>query len=277
MKSKSFLSVIMIIGAVILVIGIVITVIGFTTGGGVRFRDDWWTEVENLNYTASGDVTSLTLKASFGDVEIIAGSGSRVEVKDYPKGVLEISEANGELRIIDKNADGNWLTSAGINVKKTPKITIYLSNSELENLNIEQGAGDIKIKGLSAKTVKHSIGAGTLEVSDFAADNYELEAGAGDITFKNTTIATFKASLGAGDFSFQGDIDKSCKIDGGFGSVDIELAGPESKYKFKCEQGVGSVSINGFSSVGVTNFETSSGDVLIEVSSGAGDVKIKTK
>ena len=276
MKSKKLLSIFMIIGAVILIAGIVITVIGFATGGSVKIREDWWTDVENLNHSASGEVSSVTIKSSFGDVEIVAGSQNRVDVKNYPKDMLKISEVNGELRIIDKNIDEKWYKNS-INLSKTPKITVTLSNSELDRIDIDNGAGSVKISGLSVKTVKNSLGAGDLEAINLEADYYDIDSGAGNVTFKNATVGTLTASLGAGDFSFQGDINSSCKVDNGAGSVRLDLAGPESKYRFKCSQGMGSVSVNGYNSNGVTDLEISSGSVLIDIDSGVGDVTIKTK
>ena len=114
-------------------------------------------------------------------------------------------------------------------------VWLFLPEGRLEELDLENEAGEIYVAGADALDFKLKVGAGQAEVDSFTAHTADLECGAGQIT-------------ATGTIQNEGDIE--C----GIGEIVLNLSGKATDYNCNIECGIGEVQIGGrsFSGIGVS-------------------------
>ena len=294
MKKHKVLSVFIIIGVVILVLGVFTTIAGFAAGGRIDSGFNWsdyfslprrnWDgtgktvrDTENIDYNIKATVNSINIDVAVGDIEIIPNAqNARVEVRDYPKGILSISEDSGTLTIRD-------MSGYNININRPAllKITIYLAGSDLNNVDIKVDAGNVNVGGIKADGITLELDAGDLTITDAVFGKLDCRLAFGKADILDTTVGTLYAKLDAGDFKFSGDITKEADIKNNFGNVKLDLKEAEDNYYFDCSVSFGDISVNNNSSSGIgkrnVTFGSSNAPVKIKIEVDAGDITVKTK
>jgi hypothetical protein len=113
-------------------------------------------------------------------------------------------------------------------------IRIYLPETQLEELEIENGAGEVYVKTVNARKFSLDVGAGEGTVDHFVAQKVEMSCGAGELTAAGTILS-------------------EAEIDCGVGEVELTVQGEESDYSYEVDCGVGEVVFGdqSFSGLGV--------------------------
>lgn len=296
MKTHKASSTIIIIGTILLMLGIIAATVGFALGGASAVDFGSWrvfswngcygprlVDRESFQYSAQQSVSQLVVDVAAGEIEIKAFVGGEdgfcwVDVSNYPKDYLKVTEQNGTLRVIDDQKD-NWLSWSSWS-NPSPKVTIYISGSELERLTVKNGAGDVKITG-GPFTVRQDalfdIGAGqlTIQADIIFSSGCNISVGAGDATIASASVQTLEFHVGAGKATFNGEVLSSAKIDVGAGDLSMALSGASSAYYITGSVGVGEVNVFGTrTSFGKVVYGNSSAPVKITLDCGVGNIRI---
>lgn len=214
------------------------------------------------------EFSKMKLDISASNLTIkVEGNSYRVETYQIPKNT-KIESKNGILEIkSNKKLNKNDSKSS---------IIIYLPEDvELEEADIQVGAGIMDITGLIAKNVEFSFGAGNVNMQNISVkNNAKIECGAGQTIIKDSELANADIEAGVGKLVYSGDLTGNTQISCGVGGVELELTGDAEKYAIHTEKGIGDIKINDSS---VANDSTiGRGENKIDIEGGVGGVDIKT-
>ena len=264
--------------AISIIGGIIAIIVSIFTGFyGISYLTD------SLNDTINSDDTS------------IERNDENQEVEEFSKMKLDISASNLTIKLegnsykvetyqIPKNTkieskDGILEIKSNKKLNKSDSkssITIYLPEDvELEETDIQVGAGIVDVTGLIAKNVEFNFGAGNVNMQNITVkNNAKIECGAGQVIIKNSELANANIEAGVGKLVYSGDLTGNTQIDCGVGDVELELTGDAEKYAIHTEKGIGDIKINDSS---VANDSTiGNGENKIDIEGGIGNVDIKT-
>ena len=263
--------------AISIIGGIIAIIVSIFTGFyGISYLTD------SLNDTINSDDTS------------IERNDENQEVEEFSKMKLDISASNLTIKLegnsykvdtyqIPKNTkieskDGILEIKSNKKLNKSDSkssITIYLPEDvELEEADIQVGAGIVDVTGLIAKNVEFSFGAGNVNMQNITVkNNAKIECGAGQAIIKNSELANANIEAGVGKLVYSGDLTGNTQIDCGVGDVELELTGDAEKYAIHTEKGIGDIKINDSS---VANDSTiGNGENEIDIEGGVGSVDIR--
>lgn len=263
--------------AISIIGGIIAIIVSIFTGFyGISYLTD------SLNDTINSDDTS------------IERNDENQEVEEFSKMKLDISASNLTIKLegnsykvetyqIPKNTkieskDGILEIKSNKKLNKSDSkssITIYLPEDvELEEADIQVGAGIVDIAGLIAKNVEFNFGAGNVNMQNITVkNNAKIECGAGQAIIKNSELANADIEAGVGKLVYSGDLTGNTQIDYGVGDVELELTGDAEKYAIHTEKGIGDIKINDSS---VANDSTiGNGENKIDIEGGVGSIDIR--
>ena len=213
------------------------------------------------------EFSKMRLDISASNLTIkLEGNSYKVETYQIPKNT-KIESKDGILEI-KNNKKLNKSDSKS-------RITIYLPEDvELEEADIQVGAGIVDITGIIAKNVEFSFGAGNVNMQNISVkNNAKIECGAGQAIIKNSELANADIEAGVGKLVYSGDLTGNAQIDCGVGDVELELTGDAEKYAIHTEKGIGDIKIND-SSV-ADDSTTGNGENKIDIEGGVGSIDIR--
>ena len=213
------------------------------------------------------EFSKMKLDISASNLTIkLEGNSYKVETYQIPKNT-KIESKDGILEI-KNNKKLNKSDSKS-------RITIYLPEDvELEEADIQVGAGIVDIAGLIAKNVEFNFGAGNVNMQNISVkNNAKIECGAGQAIIKNSELANADIEAGVGKLVYSGDLTGNAQIDCGVGDVELELTGDAEKYAIHTEKGIGDIKIND-SSV-ADDSTTGNGENKIDIEGGVGSIDIR--
>ncbi|GEM_PF-6570182 len=240
------------VGGWMIVIGVIVFIIGivsFKVTGGIEHYIDF----TDVNYTENADsLKAIDLDIGAAEMEIYTSKDSKDLVftaENFVESEYGYEFKDGVFRIYSKrnvHIYGIPMLGSGM---KTTKMTLVVPEKVYEKLDLDIGAGDLRVGGISVKEADLDIGAGKFTAEGFVVDDLDLD-------------------LGAGDASYQGEINASGDIDCGTGDVDIRLAASYADYDIDFDKGVGNVDINKGSMDGTGR------DIKLKIDCGVGDVDV---
>ena len=213
------------------------------------------------------EFSKMKLDISASNLTIkLEGNSYKVETYQIPKNT-KIESKDGILEI-KNNKKLNKSDSKS-------RITIYLPEDvELEEADIQVGAGIVDVTGLIAKNVEFDFGAGNVNMQNISVkNNAKIECGAGQAIIKNSELANADIEAGVGKLVYSGDLTGNAQIDCGVGDVELELTGDAEKYAIHTEKGIGDIKIND-SSV-ADDSTTGNGENKIDIEGGVGSIDIR--
>ena len=213
------------------------------------------------------EFSKMRLDISASNLTIkLEGNSYKVETYQIPKNT-KIESKDGILEI-KNNKKLNKSDSKS-------RITIYLPEDvELEEADIQVGAGIVDVTGLIAKNVEFNFGAGNVNMQNISVkNNAKIECGAGQAIIKNSELANADIEAGVGKLVYSGDLTGNAQIDCGVGDVELELTGDAEKYAIHTEKGIGDIKIND-SSV-ADDSTTGNGENKIDIEGGVGSIDIR--
>lgn len=160
-------------------------------------------------------------------------------------------------------------------------VTIYIpENFELENLDIEIGAGRVELCDMEVDNVDFEVGAGELVANTLLVkEESNLEVGAGKIAIKDLTARDVTLDCGVGEIQINGDIRGNSSANCGMGNISIRLKEPENRYDFSLSCGLGNININGdnYSFTSDSNLSGSDAEYAFDIDCGVGNVEIRNE
>ena len=206
-----------------------------------------------MNYTANADsLKAIDLDIGAADMEIISSKDSKelvFKAENFVESEYGYELEDGVFRIYSKrNVHIYGVPLIGTTNKDT-KMTLIVPDKVYDELDLDIGAGSLKIGPLSARKADIDVGAGDFEAHGLVADDLDLDTGAGDLYY-------------------EGEINASGDIDCGTGDVDIRLAASYADYDIDVDKGVGNVDINKGSMEGTGR------NIELKIDCGVGNVDI---
>ena len=153
------------------------------------------------------------------------------------KAVLAINSELEEL-LVDTGAGNIGLK--GLTVKTT-KLDVSASNLKLENMTIQtldilSSAGNVNLHHVTAETAKFDLKAGNLKIEESNLESSTIDVSAGNVNLMNCKVETLDAKLSAGNLHFKGDILVHGDVKLSAGNLELKLARTQASY---CVNGVG--------------------------------------
>lgn len=282
------------IAAVILVLGIVLSVAGAALGGDLY--SSWyngslhtWNEARSIGFGQYRPHFSL-----FGFINGAVHDG----VSDAWNETLE----DWDHDLDEFHHDVQSFTDDLPDLPAADDVWNY--DSDITALEFELGEGDYRIEagdgfqmsGSGASTTSSWVDGHTWHIesrnknkikhhavvitipSDTAFDNIEINAGAATVTSCALSAQKIAFSVGAGTLDVESAVADKLEIEVGMGTLSAMIPGTWADYSYKCEVGMGEVTIDGETLAGGLASETrgGSGPRKLELEVGMGTVDLTT-
>ena len=232
--------------------------------GGMLTGDE--TEPEEMKpYTLSSEIHSLKMEIAAADVVLRSSDAFALE-SNVPN--LTVQEKNGVLILQDRQKWGKAHTGRTL-------ILSIPSDTELERMELELGAGRLTADCLCAETVKLELGAGEVNVDRLVAGRaLTLEGGAGKITVSGGELHNPELEMGVGQLNLTAKLSGECTFDLGVGESNFTVLGKREAFALDIEKGIGEVRLDGKS---ISNFKEKGGKDSIEINGGIGAIRLDFK
>lgn len=154
------------------------------------------------------------------------------------------------------------------------KVVIYIpSGSNLNDVNIETGAGSMNINYLNTKNIELDLGAGRVNINNLVVNNKaDIDTGAGEVIIEGSVLSNLDLDLGVGSFKMNALVSGNSTIDQGVGEVILNLNGSKNDYSVNLDKGLGSAVIDG-SNIN-DNVVIGDGINKIDLNGGVGSIKV---
>ena len=207
------------------------------------------------------NINNIEIDLSSASIELRSGTEFRIEASNVSDN-FKVRERNGNL-YIDEDNFWLWNNSGG-------KIVLYIP-SQLNELNIDTGAGKTSISDITARKLELDMGAGTLEVINSIFYESSIDGGTGTIDITNSTLTDLELDCGVGDINITSEVLGRSSISAGVGEITLNLTGGESLYSLIVDKGLGNITING---IDFDNTTYGSGVNKIDIDGGIGNITI---
>ncbi|MGL5150405.1 MAG: DUF4097 family beta strand repeat-containing protein [Clostridium sp.] len=243
---------------------ILVGAFALTMGGciSIGVKDRSYNEI-NESYI-SNDVKKIDIDGKSIDLVIKDGTSDKIVVTGNAEGDFKGEISNGTLTI---DISGNQSVIFGISNRPT-ELTVEVPRNLKTALDLDFGAGDVKINNLKFNELVIKGGAGDVEINDVDFDYLNFKGGAGNLTMNVSTLGRMNIKAGVGDIDITGrdKIAGDVDIKGGVGDIDLRI--PEkSPIKFNTDNGIGGTNIKS-----KTNGEEK---YVYKIKSGIGQIEIK--
>lgn len=237
------------VGVWIMLLGVVVGVVGLIWCLNTDLKK--YSKSENL-YTDQNieDVKNLDFEFDSADTVITRSSDRQIHVtiENAPEGIYSYGQKDNTFYIHRKKTISiiKWTGMSKIpflkDIYPQAKITIELPSVVFDEVEIENGAGDLKISSIDCDKLKIDNGIGELDLLECTAEKAEIENGIGELdmngcVFKHTELKNGIGAMTAKDCVFKGDTG----IDSGIGEVTMTA---KFKGDVDLELGIGEVTLN---------------------------------
>lgn len=206
------------------------------------------TGYENMNIAGADQVDNIMIEAG--------GCELRIESAENGSYGIAARELQGELQcyvekrtLYVKYGPRTWNQ---LSSEKADSFTLYLpGNAQLQEMEMDLGAGNFTAEQIAADEVRLSVGAANVSINGFAAEEAEIEVGAGNTTIEGASLGRLEVQVGMGNFSMQGSTDDDIEVETGMGTVYLNLEGKETDYNYDTDCALGNIHIGTQSSMRV--------------------------
>ena len=196
---------------------------------------------------------------------------TNINIKKGDKYIIETNNSNIEIKSLD---DTLKISEKKHNLfkKNTGEITIYIP-SNLEEVKINNGAGNLYIESLITNKLNLNLGAGETTIDNIETNSTYIDTGIGSFKINNGKLNDLDFDMGIGETTITSIISGNSNLDTGIGSLELNLIGTD--YKLKINKGIGKVTID--------HKEISDNEIVgngsnnISISGGIGKIKIYKK
>ena len=207
----------------------------------------------------------IDVDIKYSDFSLIYGDEYLIKSEDT-RGV-EYSTKNGVLKIKDKKK---------FYFGDRKKIEIVIPrNSVFNDVNINNGAGEVYIEGINSQSINMDFGAGKVTIDSLTSDKVDIDSGAGKIVINSGSIGKLDFDMGVGEVVISSEIGNDTKIDAGVGNFIFNIFGNKDDYKITVDKGIGNVSVD--NTLVNDNSKVGNGSKNIDVNGGIGNISINFK
>lgn len=198
---------------------------------------------ETNTHTITDTFKNISIKTDTADIKFVLSDDGTCKVvcfeeKNDKHDVLVVDDTLA----INSVSTKRWYQYIGINVK-TPKVIIYLPETEYAALNIKESTGDIDIaKDFTFESIDISLSTGDVKNYASASGNVKIKASTGDIEIENVSANAFDLSVSTGNINVK---IAECK-----GDMSVKVSTGKAKL---CDVSCGSITSKG-----------STGDMILE-------------
>ncbi len=210
---------------------------------------------------SKSEVKNLSMDFGAAEVAIIEGDKYCIETRGLPEECLNCYlNKEGTLVVSNSHRFNLNFWSHNRRSRIVPRILVTLpKNASVEKLRIAVGAGKLTSRKLSV-----SCRSGNVDV------------GAGNIVVEGISGGKINMRCGMGNLEFKGSVTGVVNLDCGMGSVDLELKGNPKNYSYDAKVGLGDFRFNGEKKSGVCQiYNNQKMENHFSVNCGMGSVAIK--
>ncbi|MBE7064427.1 MAG: DUF4097 domain-containing protein [Ruminococcaceae bacterium] len=236
-------------------------------GGMIMAKWDFSKLVTSKNETNTYEITdafkNISIKTDTADIKFVLSDDGTCKVVCF-----EEKNDKHEATVVDDTLTINrvctkrWYQHIGINIK-TPKVTIYLPETEYEALTIKESTGDVDIaKDFTFGSIDISLSTGDVKNYASASGLVKIKASTGDIDIENVSANAFDLAVSTGNINVK---IAECK-----GDMSVKVSTGKAKL---CDVSCGNVISTG--STGDITLENVVAEGYFNISRSTGDVTIK--
>ncbi|HCW52232.1 MAG TPA: hypothetical protein DG753_00500 [Clostridium sp.] len=239
------------------------------------------------------DFNKINADVDTGEVKIVKGDKYVIET-DYDSKRYKVTYEvkGGELVVHGENKDKE-LTFFNWGNNKSIKIRIYVPEDKINEINMDMGSGNSKIKSISADKLKIDCGSGNVEIENADYNKMNIEMGSGNFDGDKikcdemnvqsssgiiccdsleTNMLNIKTS--SGNIDLEGELKGKNTIEASSGCIDIKTSLSKKDYSYDISCNSGEIEVDGeemknkyknnnISAPNSFNIECSSGDINI--------------
>lgn len=176
--------------------------------------------VKNV-YRVDEPFTNITIDADTADLTFAVSKDGkcRVESVEREDARNEVTVLRDTLRV--KHISGPWYKQIGFNFQ-TPKITVYLPQTEYTALKIQQSTGDVKLpENMRFSEVDITVSTGDVEIGAAVQERLSVETSTGDIELEELLAGDVDLTVTTGHVTIE---EVKCK-----GNLNIQVSTGKAK------------------------------------------------
>lgn len=251
-KIAAIILAIVIIGWIISSATFVLSLIAGTSNKKLGNYVEVYQNIENVNIDLVA--TKIIIKE---------GTEFKLEAKNITN-KFSATVSDDTLNIKEKNTSFS-------NKKNVKEIILYIPN-EINNLEINSGAGTVDIDNIIVGDIKIHQGAGVVNIMNSHLKKVDIEGGVGETKITASRLNDIDIEAGVGSIYIEANITGNNKIECGVGKTNLILLGNEEEYQLEVEKGLGSITINNEKQTNNTTY--GNGLNTLSVEGGIGDISI---
>lgn len=232
---------------------------------------------ENTYTFAAAEIENLRLDVNAAVIDFKEGTDDEnVVVKLY-----RIHESYYDNKVENGTLTVEYDTKHHYRTNNHAKIIIEIpAGMQFDIVDLNIGAADAEIGGLSCKELTLYIGAGELTTTGFTVtEKMTVSLGAGALDIGGGTYKDVSLDCGVGELYMAGTVNGNLVADCGIGEVELELLGKnEEDYNYKISCGLGEVEVNGksYSNLSGSYQATNDGAVgTVDLDCGMGSIDVE--
>jgi DUF4097 and DUF4098 domain-containing protein YvlB len=220
---------------------------------------DYETNIHKINE----EFDNISIKTDTADIAFVPSNDGMCRVACYEEAKIShsVEVQNGTLTVNVVN-NKKWYDYIGVNID-SPKITVYLPESEYSSLIIEESTGDIEIsKDFGFNNIDISLSTGDIKCYASAAETIKIATSTGDIFAESISAGSLDITVSTGNVTVSS---ATCEgdITVGVSTGDVYLTDIVCKNLISTGS-TGDISINNVISTGKITIERSTGDVMLD-------------
>lgn len=126
------------------------------------------------------------------------------------------------------------------------------AGSSFEELDMEIGAGTMKLGNVTAREAELEVGAGQIIADSVQADRLKVKVSAGDAQVNSIVVKELDAEVGMGNLYANGNVTGHGELECGMGNITLELSGAATAFDYNIKCGLGKVMIGEETYTGLT-------------------------
>ena len=178
-------------------------------------------EYETNSYEFSDPITNISILTDTADILFVHGGSKCVVFCHESKSMThQVTVADGTLTISQSDTR-QWIDHIGISID-TPKITVYLPNTQYQHLLIAENTGDIHIpEDFSFHSIEITTSTGDIENYASATQLLKFRTSTGDIRLEALSADTISLAVSTGDIHLANVQCGNFELEGSTGDIDL--------------------------------------------------------
>lgn len=216
--------------------------------------------------TMSNEISELDIELGFSKLTFKVDNEFKIETNNE---YINVKEKNNKVIISEKKRFFHFDEINAETIVYLPKDKIF------DYVSIETGSGTINISSLKTNNLELDLGAGSIKIEELNVFvEADIDSGAGKLEISSSNINNLDLDMGVGEVFFEGIITGKSDIDAGIGALNIKLLNSINNYKFIVNKGIGEIKIN--NEKVDNNYESPMGNNVINIEGGIGSILVDT-